>query len=51
MQGFEIVREDIFIPYKLSKRTTCVKISVDIARKISLEAAGLLCLVARKELK
>jgi len=50
MQGFELVREEFFIPYKLVKRVIWVKVSEDIAKKVysSPKSPGLVCLVARK---
>jgi SAM-dependent methyltransferase len=49
-QGFEIICEDILIPYKLGKRMIWSKISANLAKKLITDpkTPGLLCLVARK---
>jgi SAM-dependent methyltransferase len=49
-QGFEIIRKDIFIPYKLEKRIIWSKISANLAKEFNTDpkAPGLLCFVARK---
>jgi hypothetical protein len=49
---FEVVAEEFFISYKLSRRVVWVRISRDFAGKVLTrpEAPGLVCLVLRKPL-
>ena len=51
-RSFEVVAEEFFISYKLSRRVVWVRISRDFAGKVLTrpEAPGLVCLVLRKPL-
>jgi SAM-dependent methyltransferase len=53
VQDFELIRKEVFIPYKLGRRTMWIKLSEDVANKIDTSPGtpALLCLIVRKPSK